>query len=90
VASLADEPRWAWLAHRAMLWKLRGGVAKLPQAHLFTLASDAAPLLGLAIAALAGPEAGWPEHWRAFVTGLREHADPDVSLTALDIYTTRE
>ncbi|MGH3877428.1 MAG: hypothetical protein ACRDSK_10390, partial [Actinophytocola sp.] len=90
VAALADEPRWAWRAHRAVLWRLSGRVAKLPQAHLYDLATAADPLLGLAIASQAGPEAGWPTHWRAFVTGLRDHADPDVRLTALDTYTTRE
>ncbi|MGH3763508.1 hypothetical protein, partial [Actinophytocola sp.] len=90
VTELADAPRWAWLAHGAVRRRLRGRVAKLPQTHLYELATSTAPLLGLAIASQAGPEAGWPRHWRTFVTGLREHADPDVRLTALDTYTTRE
>ncbi len=90
VASLADEPRWAWRAHNAVLGRLAGRVAKLPQDHLYELATATHPVLGLAIARQAGPEAGWPERWRTFVTDLREHADPDVSLTALDTYTTRE
>ena len=90
LATLADSPRWAWAAHEAVRWQLHGRVTKLPQAHLYELATSAAPLLGLAIATVAGPEAGWPEHWRTFVTGLRSHADPDVRLAALDTYTTRE
>jgi hypothetical protein len=90
VAELPDEPRWAWRAHRAVEWLLNGRVAKLPQAHLYELATSAPPLLGLAIASQAGPEAGWPEHWRTFVTNLRTHENPDVRLTALDTYTTRE
>ena len=90
VASCADDRRWTWTAHHAVRRRLVGRVAKLPQAHLYELATAAHPLLGLAIADQAGPEAGWPGHWRAFVTGLREHPDPDVRLTALDVYTTRE
>ena len=90
VGELAGSPRWAWHAHRAVIWRLSGLVARLPQAHLYDLATAADPLLGLAIASQAGPEAGWPRHWRTFVTGLRDHADPEVRLTALDTYTTRE
>jgi hypothetical protein len=90
LATLADSPRWACAAHEAVKWQLQGRVGKLPQDHLYELAEAADPLLGLAIAIQAGPEAGWPEHWRTFVTGLREHADPDIRQAALDIYTTRE
>ncbi|WP_291419071.1 hypothetical protein, partial [Actinophytocola sp.] len=90
VADLADEPRWAWQAHRAVQRRLSGRVAKLPQAHLYELATRTTPLLALAIASRAGPEAGWPAHWRELVTGLREHEDADVRLTALDTFTTRE
>ena len=90
VGELADTPRWAWHAHHAVAGRLRGRVARLPQAHLYELATAAPPLLGLAIAGEAGPEAGWPQRWRAFVTGLREHPDTEVRLTALDTFTTRE
>jgi len=90
VADLADAPRWAWHAYHGVARRLTGRVARLPQAHLYELATSAPPLLGLAIAGQAGPEAGWPPQWRTFVAGLREHADDEVRLTALDIYTTRE
>jgi hypothetical protein len=90
VAELADAPRWAWHAHHAVARRLAGRVARLPQAHLYDLATSAPPLLGLAIAGQAGPEAGWPGHWRTYVIALRDHDDTDVRLTALDIYTTRE
>jgi hypothetical protein len=90
VGSLADSPRWGWHAHTAVRTQLRRLVKKLPQAHLYELASSAPPMMGLAVASEAGPEAGWPQHWRAFVTGLREHDDAEVRLAALDVYTTRE
>lgn len=90
VTSLADDRRWTWVAHHAVRARLDGRVSMLPQAHLYELATGADPLVGLAIASQAGPDAGWPPRWREFVTALRTHADPDVALTALDIYTTEE
>jgi hypothetical protein len=90
VAALADGPRWTWPAYRAVQWRLRGQVSRLPQALLHDLATGAPPLLALAIADLAGRECGWPAHWRELVVRLREHDDPDVALTALDTFTTTE
>ncbi|MFC0071899.1 hypothetical protein ACFFQW_49510, partial [Umezawaea endophytica] len=46
--------------------------------------------LALAITSVAGPDTGWPEHWRSLLRALRGHEDPDVRLAALDTVTAPE
>jgi hypothetical protein len=98
LAALANRPIWAWHAHHALHSVLSGQVSRLAQDRLRTLAetlaaedpAPAAPLLAVAIAGVAAPEAGWPPAWRDLVRGLRAHADADVRLAALDTFTSAE
>lgn len=98
LAALADEPLWAWHAHAALTGVLRTKVSRLPQRHLHDLAAalaahapaPAPQLLALAITAAAGPESGWPTHWRELLAALRDHDHQDVRLAALDTFTSSE
>ncbi len=98
VAELADSPIWAWHAHHALRAALDNRVRRLPQPYLHeaatTLAAHpaapAAQLLAVAIASCAGPEGGWPPHWRELVADLRHHPDPDARLAALDTFMAVE
>jgi hypothetical protein len=98
VVQLADTPVWAWHAHNTLRTTLswRGRVARIPQPHLYDLATTlaartgpAGPLLALAIVTSAGDETGWPR-WRELIGALRRNANPDVRDAALDTFTVAE
>ncbi|WP_083733508.1 hypothetical protein [Actinomadura sp. CNU-125] len=47
-------------------------------------------LFACALAKAHGPEAGWPDEWRALLRVLRAHPDGEVAFTARGIYTAGE
>jgi len=50
--------------------------------ELATRAGLAAPLVAVALAAVAGPRSGWDQQWRDLVVSLRDHPEADVASAA--------
>ncbi|HEX6344698.1 hypothetical protein [Umezawaea sp.] len=96
VAGLADRPVLAERARVELSGQVDAAVRRLPRARVREVAEalavggPAAAGLALAITSVAGPDTGWPEHWRALLRALRRHEDPDVRLAALDTVTAAE
>ncbi|MFC4947903.1 hypothetical protein [Pseudonocardia sp. GCM10023141] len=96
LARLADRPVLAALAAEHLHGGLAATVRRLPAEMLLgagreLVTGDAtAARLAVAIAGVAGPATGWPAPWRELLHGLRDHADPDVRLAALDTFTAPE
>jgi hypothetical protein len=98
LAALADEPLWAWHAHKTLANGLWRQVQRLSRQYVRDLATtlathESAPapqLIALTLAAAATVESGWTTHWRELVAGLRRHEHQDVRLAALNTFTSRE
>lgn len=96
IAGLADRPLLANHAAAEVAGSLRALVSRLPAERTLEqareLASGAAESaesagaaqVALAIASVAGPEAGWPPAWQELVRELRGHQDPDVRERAVE------
>ncbi|WP_109506138.1 hypothetical protein [Nocardioides speluncae] len=93
IAALADRPLLAGHAADEVAGSLRRVVSRLPaertldQARELAFGSDGsgAAQLALAVAAVAGAEAGWPPDWQELVRDLRRHEDPEVRDRALEV-----
>ncbi|HWO61436.1 MAG TPA: hypothetical protein VNO31_15510, partial [Umezawaea sp.] len=96
VARLADRPVLAERARAELAGQVDAAVRLLPRervreiAEALAVGGPGAAGLALAITSVAGPDTGWPEHWRELLRALRRHEDPDVRLAALDTVTARE
>ncbi|MFD1146156.1 hypothetical protein [Saccharothrix hoggarensis] len=94
VVRLAVRPVAAWQAAAEVERDLGGVLRRLSRARLLdvatTLAAEGAAVPALAITKVAGPDAGWPEEWRALLRALRRHDDPDVREAALGVFTAAE
>jgi hypothetical protein len=86
IAELADRPVLAWqAADRLECWladrdRTRPDLLTAAQGLTDTPAGAG---LAVAITAGAGGDTGWPQPWRALLTTLRAHPDPDVRDRAL-------
>jgi hypothetical protein len=68
-----------------------GPEAALPHAARLASRDDlASGLFAYALADTQGPEAGWPEEWRAVLRRLRAHPHPDVVYAARTTLTAEE
>ncbi|HEX5114194.1 MAG TPA: hypothetical protein VFW65_03245 [Pseudonocardiaceae bacterium] len=84
IADLADRPILAWEAANGLESWLAARDRTRPDLLATARAlTDAGALLAVAITAQAGDTTGWPAPWRALLTTLRAHPDPDVRDRAL-------
>ncbi|WP_199439793.1 hypothetical protein [Umezawaea beigongshangensis] len=97
VARLADRPALALRAGGEAARHLEPLLPRLARERVRAVAGElaadgttAAGVLALAVTALAGRDAGWPESWRSLLRALRRHDDPDVRYAALETVTTAE
>jgi hypothetical protein len=99
IAGLADRPLFANHAAAEVASSLRAVVSRLPGEQTLDqargLAADSTDSAGsahlaLAIAAVAGPEAGWPPAWQELVRELRSHPDADVCDRAVETVLAAE
>ncbi|HSA52504.1 MAG TPA: hypothetical protein VLH10_20655 [Yinghuangia sp.] len=80
LAARADDPAHGMTPHQL-----------LPTATELTAEGTAATgFFALALIRAVGPESGWPAEWRALVSTLRAHPDPDVRDAACGVATAQE
>lgn len=99
IAGLADRPLLASHAAAEVAGSLRAVVSRLPGERTLDQARELASgstgsvgsaHLALAVASVAGAEAGWPQEWQLLVRQLRDHEDLDVRAHAVEVVLAPE